>query len=244
MNIGDSFITSLMKRIKILCYNKINIWRKSMKSSYLKILNQNKYAVLDIIIDVLFGGSSDKLKLLCKTLLKDGRVSDTVFIYNFDMFIRCGNFDMSQLRRFSEVLEEQGNKKSYAITIIKAIDDLDSEEKARCLANLTQSVINSQISVEKYLRLVHLLRHIIEIDLKFLSENICKGLFINNEYIDEYIISGIIREADGGYVYTEKAWDLVEYGILRGHDIKRPSNIEKRAVYSIGGGAYDGGDEG
>lgn len=123
------------------------------------------------------------------------------------MFLRHGNFDVSQLRKLYKILEEQGNRKSYAIMIIKAIDDVDSEEKARCLANLTQSVINSQISKENYLRLVHLLKQIIKADLKYLAENICKGTIIEKDYIDDYIVVGIIREADG------------DMGILKKHGI-------------------------
>lgn len=32
-----------------------------MEASYFEVLDQNKYTILDTIIDVLFGGPSDKL---------------------------------------------------------------------------------------------------------------------------------------------------------------------------------------
>ena len=123
--------------------------------SYAQVLSQNKSEILDLIIDVLFGGPSDKLKLLGDILLKDGRVSDLIFWHNFQMFLKEGNFDVAILRKLSERLEEHGNKKGYGIAIIKAIDDVESDEKARCLANLTQSVINSEITVENYFRVIH-----------------------------------------------------------------------------------------
>ena len=212
--------------------------------SYAQVLSQNKSEILDLIIDVLFGGPSDKLKLLGDILLKDGRVSDLIFWHNFQMFLKEGNFDVAILRKLSERLEEHGNKKGYGISIIKAIDDVESDEKARCLANLTQSVINSEITVENYFRVIHTSKQLIREDLEFLSRNITKEKFLDNEHLDDYLVNGLIRQVDGGYVYTDRAWDIVEFGICRGHKVDRPKQIEERGVYWLGGGMHDFGDEG
>lgn len=211
--------------------------------SYTQVLNQNKAEILDLIIDVLFGGSSDKLKLLGDVLLKDGRVSDLIFWNNFQMFLKEGNFDVTILRKFSERLEEHGNKEGYGIAIIKAIDDVESDEKARCLANLTQSVINSEITVEDYFRVIHTSKQLIREDLEFLSRSITAETFLDNEYLDDYLVNGLIKQVDGGYVYTDRAWDIVEHGICKGHKVNRPNKIKEREVFSIGGGVYDFGDE-
>lgn len=211
--------------------------------SYIEVIDQNKSTILDLIIDVLFGGSSDKLKLLGDVLLKDGRISDIIFWNNFQMFIKEGSFDVAILRKLSEKLEEHGNKKDYGIAIIKAIDDVESNQKARCLANLTQSVINSEITVENYFRLIHTSKQLIREDIEFLSKKITKETFLENEHLDDYLVNGLIRQVDGGYVYTDRAWDIVEFGISRGHKIDRPKRIKEREVYSIGGGIHDFGDE-
>lgn len=214
-----------------------------MANLYAQTLNQNKSTVLDLIIDVLFGGASDKLKLLGDVLLQDGRVSDLIFFNNFQMFLKEGDFDVSILRKLSERLDEHGNKRGYGIAIIKAIDDVESDEKARFLANLTQSVINSEITVENYFRVIHTSKQLIREDLEFLSKKITKETFLENEHLDDYLVNGLIRQVDGGYVYTDRAWDIVEFGISRGHKIDRPDKIKEREVYSIGGGIYDFGDE-
>jgi len=203
-------------------------------NSFFETAKQNKNGLIDAIIDVIFGGTTDKLKLIVKCLMDDGRISDLLFLNNFEMFLRNGNFDRTQLRKFSGTLEEQGNKKAYAIALLKAISDVDSEEKARCLANLTQSVSWLEINLEKYFRLVHTLKQLVAEDLVFLSNSICKGKFLENKYLDDYIVLGLIREVDGGYVYTERAWELVKYGISRGHDVIIPNEIEKRSVFSMG----------
>lgn len=199
--------------------------------SYVEVLKENKSTILDLIIDVLFGGPSDKLKLLGDIMLKDGRISDLIFWNNFQMFLKEGNFDVTILRRLSERLEEHGNKKGYGIAIIKAIDDVESDEKARCLANLTQSLINGKMTVEDYFRVIHTFKQLIREDLEFLSKDITKETFLDNEHLDDYLVNGLIRQVNGGYVYTERAWDIVEHGICKGHNMNRPDKIKEREVF-------------
>lgn len=138
------------------------------------------------------------------------------------------------MRKLSERLEEYGNERENAISIIKAIDSVESEKKARHLANLTQSVINSEIDVKLYMRLIHVSKQLIEEDISFLATNITKEMFVDNPHLDDFFAYGLIRGVDGGYVYTERAWDLVQYGISRGHDVNRPDEIPKRTVFAIG----------
>lgn len=191
-------------------------------------------AALDILIDVFLGGSSDKLKLLKNILIADGRMSDIILYNNFCLFLKFGNFRPEDLRDLSVKLEEHGNKKSHALMIIKSIDDIESEEKARCLANLTQSVILSQIDINKYLRLIHTCKLLIAEDLKYIADNISGATILDDEHLDDYITYGIMRAVDGGYVYTERAHDLMEFGIARGHDYKRPAYIKERTVFGLG----------
>ena len=206
-------------------------------------LNQvSKIALLDDVIDIFFGSPTDKMKLIISKAQKAGRIRDLIYWNNFALFLREGNFDNEQLRKLSELLEEHGNKKMYAISIIKAIDDIDSEEKARCLANLTQSLINSEIVIRKYFRLINTTKRLTGDDLAFLSVHISRGKFLEHEYLDDFLTDGLIRMVDAGYVYTETAWDLMEFDSLRGHDINRPSEIERSRIVSLDEG-YDFNDE-
>lgn len=198
-----------------------------------EVVNDNKGTVLDLIIDFIFGGTSDKLKAVKTVLVEQGRISDVIFWNNFSAFLRNCNYDVSKLRKLSILFEEQGNKRSTALILIKAIDDIDSEEKARCLANLTQSVINSEINVENYFRIFHTLRYLVKEDLNYISKSINGATFVQDIHLDDYIIAGIIRQVDGGYVYTERAYDLVEFGICRGEHISRPSQIKTRPVVAL-----------
>lgn len=204
-----------------------------MENSIITTLESEKTTLLNDLIDFIFGGAPDKIKLLIQAMDKDKRISDLILINNLILFLKEGNFNRDQLRKLSQRLEEHGNKKMYAIAIIKAIDDIESEEMARCLANLTQSIINSQIDTRKYFRLIRLTRQLIGEDLKFLSSNISKEKFLQHDYLDDYLINGLVKQVDAGYVYTDNAWDLVEYGILRGHDVNRPYKIEDRPITSI-----------
>ena len=188
---------------------------------------------LKIVVDVLFGGPSDKMKLLLEALQRQNSICDMRFMYNFKLFFDEGNFNPDQLRKFSEKLEEQGNKEHYAMMILAAIDSIESAQKARCIANLTQSVIHGQIDTRKYLRLLHTLKLLIEEDIKYLDRNIQGGTLIEIEHLDDYLVYGILRQVDGGYAYTERAHDLVEHGIKRGHSYHRPSSIPQREIISI-----------
>lgn len=196
---------------------------------------------LEGIIGFIQGDPVAVASCLAEINSEAGRMSDTIFWDNFRKFLQYGNFSIEKLRKFSEKLEEYGNKNDMAIRIIKMIDDIDSEEIARCLANLSQSVINEEITVDNYFRLIRTLRMLIPEDLVYIAQNIRKGTFDDCSYLDDYIVSGIIRGVDGGYVYTERAWALLKYGILRGHDIEIPARIETRPIVSLN---FDGGDEG
>ena len=187
---------------------------------------------MEIVIDALCGGASDRLKQLYKLLCEQHSICDMRFLHNYYLFLNEGKFNPKQLRRFSERLEEQGNKEDYAMMILGVIDSIDSKYKARCIANLTQSVVNDEIDVKKYLRLIHTLKSLIEEDLTYLDRNIQGGTVTNIENLDDYLTYGILRPVNRGYAYTERAHDLVQFGIKRGHDYRRPSSIPQRDIFS------------
>lgn len=199
-------------------------------NSFLKEQPDN---ALEVVIDVLFGGTSDRLKLLYKILIEQHSICDMRFLHNFYLFLEEGNFNDSQLRKFSEKLEEVGNKEEYALMILNAIDSIESKCKARCIANITQSVVWNQIDVRKYLRLVHTLKLLIEEDLMYLDRNIRDGIILDVENLDDFLTYGILRPVNGGYTYTERAHDIVEHGLRRGHSYKRPTSIPQRDIISI-----------
>lgn len=41
---------------------------------------------------------------------------------------------------------------------------------------------------------------------------------LDDEHLDDFIVAGIMIGVDGGYAYTERAHDLMEFGIARGQD--------------------------
>mgnify|MGYP003216206928 FL=1 len=84
-------------------------------------------SALEIVIDVLCGGTSDRLKQLYKALNEQHSICDMRFLHNYYLFLDEGNFNSKQLRRFSERLEEQGNKEDYAMMILGVIDSIESK---------------------------------------------------------------------------------------------------------------------
>ncbi len=71
-------------------------------------------------------------------------------------------------------------------------------------------------------------------DMQYLSENVEKTTIDSeDEHIDDFLANGLIYGIDGGFAYTDKSYDLVEYGISRGKSIRRPSQKPDRQILSV-----------
>ena len=71
-------------------------------------------------------------------------------------------------------------------------------------------------------------------DLIYISENVEKVMIdSDNIHIDDFLANGLIYSIDGGFAYTDKSYDLVEYGIQRGHNVRRPRKKPERQILAI-----------
>lgn len=67
--------------------------------------------------------------------------------------------------------------------------------------------------------------------LIYLSENVENVLIdANYPHIDDLLANVLIYSIDDGFAYADKSYDLVEYGIRRGHSIRRPKDKPERQV--------------
>lgn len=87
---------------------------------------------------------------------------------------------------------------------------------------------------DKYFRLVKAVENFVYADLVYLSENVENvTIDLNNSHIDDFLANGMIYRIDGGFAYTDKAYDLVEYGIKRGHSVRRPEEKPERQIIAM-----------
>lgn len=204
------------------------------------IVDELKESILpdgDNIIEILVGFITKDpvvfIKEIKRMISMPTSVKDALFWNNFLNFLSEGKFSYEMLHKLSEKLEEEEDSRSSAIKIVESISKIDEPIKARYIANLTQSFINGQIDKLNYFRLVNTINSLIGDDLRYIADNVeYSGTIISDLHIDDFVSTGIMRNIEGGYCYTERAYDLVEFGINKGHNIKRPGHIPERMIIS------------
>lgn len=193
-----------------------------------------KTTILEALIDC-FIGNPEEFGEKVIALIKEARsIPDMILWTNLYYFLQEGDFDYGQLRKLSAKLEESGNRHDNAARIVYTINKIDDPKKAGIISHLTQSVINSQIDLALYFRLIKAVDNMIYSDMQYLSENVEKTMIDSeDEHIDDFLANGLIYSIDGGFAYTDKSYDLVEYGISRGKSIRRPSQKPDRQILSV-----------
>lgn len=192
-------------------------------------------SLLPTLVGILTKDPVTYTEILINACKGTRNILDTIFINNFRTFLLYGFtedtiLDYDKLRKFSQKLEENGNATESAIRIIKCIESIETENKAKIISNLTQSLINSAIDHDNYFKLLKTVVQLTEEDISFLRNNITGKIMCSPERLDDFLILGLYRMVNGGYVFTERSWDLLEHGILYGHHVSRPQIIPKQNV--------------
>lgn len=121
----------------------------------------------------------------------------------------------------------------YAKRLIRAIDDCDTELKARYLANLTRALENEPVDTKKFFQLARCIRSLTDEDLIYLRDHIGPGSISGDEdFIDDYRAVGLVMEVDGGFSYTSRAYDFANYVLNydTGRKVRPPEQLPQRAV--------------
>lgn len=206
---------------------------KLLIDSIEKIVEENKTG--ETLLEALIGFfTKDPVKFgeaIGKILRDTKSIPDAMFWLNFQEFLQAGKFDEEKLRKLATKLNEDANNVANATRIINSIKDVDEPQKAKYLAWLTEALINGQIEINEYFRLLKIVPRLISADLIYLSKIVEVGqIEINDDRIEDFMANGLLMNIEGGYGFTNRAYNLVEYGINYGHSVKRPNSILKRAA--------------
>lgn len=166
-------------------------------------------------------------------------VRDGIFIENLQVFLlnSCEynsekqEFVDSTLTSFVEALAEAspneeagyiGNPDKlteYAKRIVKTIDDCGTIQKSYYLACLARAVRKKDINTSEFFKFAQCIRNLTEEDLLFIKKHITKDVITEDkEYIDDFRALGLMKDVDGGFAYTERAFRLVKYSLdYEGH---------------------------
>ena len=199
-----------------------------------ELKNNTKTTLLEALINCFIQDSVDFGKNIIELLHQTRSIPDMILWNNFYLFLQEGKFDYDVLRKLAVKLEESGNKKENATSIVYTVNRIDDPRKAKYISWLTLSVIDNDMDFDKYFRLVKAIENFVYADLVYLSENV-ENVTIdsNNSHIDDFLANGMIYRIDGGFAYTDKAYDLVEYGIMRGHSVRRPEEKPERQILEM-----------
>lgn len=199
-----------------------------------ELKNNTKTTLLEVLINCFVQDSVDFGKNIIELLHQTKSIPDMILWNNFYLFLQEGKFNYDVLRKLAVKLEESGNKIENATSIVYTINRIDDPRKAKYISWLTLSVIDNDMEFDKYFRLVKAVENFVYADLVYLSENV-ENVTIdsNNSHIDDFLANGMIYRIDGGFAYTDKAYDLVEYGIMRGHSVRRPEEKPERQILEM-----------
>ena len=199
-----------------------------------ELKNNTKTTLLEVLRNCFVQDSVDFGKNIIELLHQTKSIPDMILWNNFYLFLQEGKFNYDVLRKLAVKLEESGNKIENATSIVYTINRIDDPRKAKYISWLTLSVIDNDMEFDKYFRLVKAVENFVYADLVYLSENV-ENVTIdsNNSHIDDFLANGMIYRIDGGFAYTDKAYDLVEYGIMRGHSVRRPEEKPERQILEM-----------
>lgn len=199
-----------------------------------ELKDKTQGTLLEALINCFIKNPVDFGKNIIELMHQTKSIPDMILWNNFYLFLQEGNFDYDILRKLAVRLEESGNKQENATCIVYTINRVDDPRKAKFISWLTLSLINNEIDFDNYFRLVKTVENLVYADLIYISENVEKvTIDSDNVHIDDFLANGLIYSIDGGFAYTDKSYDLVEYGIQRGHNVRRPRKKPERQILAI-----------
>ena len=138
---------------------------------------------------------------------------DGIFIENLQVFL-------------FNLYEYDPDKQEFAV---KMIDDCETTRKSYYLACLARAVLAKSISSREFFKFAHCIRNLTDEDLQFLKTHVKKGvIFGDDEYIDDFRALGLMKDVDGGFAYTERAFKLVKYSLDYDGNLELPAQYPDR----------------
>ena len=191
-------------------------------------------STLENLSEALLGGDFIVIGKLLRDLIGGPFfIREEIFWQNFIEYLDNACYDEDDLRKLSEMLAEDGNSDENAKRLIKIIDDVGTRKKALYISNLTRACCMHLIERSKFFKLSQCIVRLTDEDLTFLCDNISrKKVETDEEYIDDFRNCGLMKEVDGGFVYTKRAFELKKYSLWYEHDVEIPEIPERQIIKS------------
>lgn len=115
-----------------------------------------------------------------------------------------------------------------------AIDECGTVQKSVYISNLARSILQGYIDTKTFFKLCKCVIDLTEEDLDFINRNITKDTIETDEdYIDDFRALGLMKEVNGGFDYTERAFLLRNYALDYEGQNDMPESFRERQINSI-----------
>lgn len=120
--------------------------------------------------------------------------------------------------------------------IIKLLDDAGTSQKAVYYANLTRAALNDFITRDKFFKLCKCVTELTEEDIDLFIIHIqmigTTTIKDDKDFIDDFRSLGLLKEVNGGFAYTNRAFELLKFGFKYEEKVNIPEDIQKRIMIS------------
>ena len=197
----------------------------------------------------------DLYKVIKNIWSMHSRIRDGIYWENFGAYLfHVYDFDEKKKRfinnnkkKLAEMLAEdtpnqeagyKGNPerlRENAKRLVILLDDAGTKQKAIYYANLTRAALNNSISRDKFFKLCKCVSDLTEEDICFFIKNIqqirTNTIKKDEEFIDDFRSVGLLKEVNGGFAYTQRAFELLKFGLkYEEENVKIPEEIPERMM--------------
>lgn len=216
------------------------------------VSSETMFATFTDILSKIFSLSSPNhltvIELIKQFKALPSTIRDGIFFECFEEYILCLNefdnekqvFVEDNLKNMVALLKEiSGDKDSeklreYSKRIVKLIDDCGTIQKAVYLANISKAFLKREIDKRLFFKLGQCIKMLTEEDLLFLTEKIKERTISgDDDYVDDFRGLGLIYEVNGGFTYSKKAFQLLQYALSPQETNCIPEILPKRSVVTV-----------
>lgn len=220
-------------------------------------VNAEIETVVENAVGIMTGDLMAGKNLIRQVFTAPARIRDGIYLECFMAYLLCvyeyngktKEFIDNNKRKLAEMLAEvtpnpeaeyEGNPrvlKENAKRIVKLIDEAGTIQKAIYYANLTRAALNGHITRNQFFKLSNCVRSLTDEDLLFFEGHIQKlgtGTITDDyDFIDDYRSVGLLKEVKDGFSYTQRAFELLKYGLKYEDTVIIPADIQRRMMASF-----------
>ena len=95
-------------------------------------------------------------------------------------------------------------------------------------------MINGVVDTATFFRLCRCVVNLTEEDLAFIRDNVSEDkIETDEEYIDDFRALGLLKEVDGGFDYTKRAFQLKKFALDYEGNTKIPETFRERQIMAV-----------